>query len=223
MCDREEFKKVFLSKHSDNEASPIASVASRRRIMADAINRNYFERSLLGSLAFVSVPTLHERLYGETYVYKKPDEVVESGTEESQPASDGAEDSQSESDSSLASDAGEAIGRKSEPDSELNDFRNAESIITSTPPRAVTKSDVLTQTEPYEDIPPHSTQLGSLESCSAELLEIVTAGKPKRSRHGLSSWWKGLMPGRTDDSTRKRKSRFLYLLDKLGIRRLQDA
>jgi hypothetical protein len=70
VVQRQAYQAVFTSRLSDCQSSALCSTAVRSRLMETAINRNNYERALLGPYARLVLPHLYKRVYGRTYQRK---------------------------------------------------------------------------------------------------------------------------------------------------------
>jgi len=73
VAQRPAYQAVFTSRLSDCQASALCSTTVRSRLMETAIDRNNYERALLGPYARLVLPHLYKRVYGRTYRRKGDD------------------------------------------------------------------------------------------------------------------------------------------------------
>jgi len=73
VTEREAYHDVFVSRVSNCQSSALGQTSVRRRLMETALDRNDYERGLLGPYAGLVVPHLYRSVYGKEYRRKGSD------------------------------------------------------------------------------------------------------------------------------------------------------
>jgi hypothetical protein len=67
VVDRQAYRDVFTSRVSDCRSSALGPRMVRFQPMETAIDRNKYERALLGPFARLLLPSLYKKVYGKEY------------------------------------------------------------------------------------------------------------------------------------------------------------